>query len=435
MADSMNVKYNNKEQILVIMPSDKQTITNLNPKVIIEKLEQDNQINVDEIISVEDIDNGEKIYYFKKRIRIGKYSKNDYELHKFSDYVTFGLLSQFYCIFEKRVDIVCCNFDNTIELSNCIFKEKLRIHTCNFYNGIKCINCKFEKDLFINGSIFYENVNFHNANFTNIPIFASVSFMDNQSVDFINSKIDSNNFNGIIQYINSNPAEKREELAIEIRDTYRSVKNALILQNNLLDASNWHKLELYAKEIELEYKNHNIFDKEWIDRWQLKFYHHLCDHHTNLLKTWHSLIALIGIFGFISTLIIYVFNSLYMHSNTLNIHINYTIYNLHIKHFIFNNQYSVIFINSILIALFVGVYCVYFKCKNSRTIIIILSYLISFIMLISTPKYIIPAISIFTDKRSILDPLSTIGAIYAILFALIVYSLAKTARKNSIVPS
>ena len=44
------------------------------------------------------------------------------------------------------------------------------------------------------------------------------------------------------------------------------LKNTLIRQNNLLDASQWHKLELYAKEIELDSKKPSILSRDWIDK-------------------------------------------------------------------------------------------------------------------------------------------------------------------------
>ncbi|MBF7043449.1 hypothetical protein IY888_00675 [Campylobacter volucris] len=55
--------------------------------------------------------------------------------------------------------------------------------------------------------------------------------------------------------------------------------------------------------------------------------------------------------------------------------------------------------------------------------------------MIISPKILISAIGIFTDKRALLDPLSAIGGIYTLLFAFVVYSFIKTIRKNSIAPS
>ena len=59
------------------------------------------------------------------------------------------------------------------------------------------------------------------------------------------------------------------------------LKNTLIRQNNLLDASQWHKLELYAKEIELDSKKPSILSRDWIDKWILRFYRHTSDQQTD----------------------------------------------------------------------------------------------------------------------------------------------------------
>lgn len=42
-----------------------------------------------------------------------------------------------------------------------------------------------------------------------------------------------------------------DKFANDFRDSFRTFKNALVKDNNLLDASNFHKCELYCKEIEL----------------------------------------------------------------------------------------------------------------------------------------------------------------------------------------
>ncbi|HEC1772459.1 TPA: pentapeptide repeat-containing protein, partial [Campylobacter lari] len=70
-----------------------------------------------------------------------------------------------------------------------------------------------------------------------------------------------------------------------------------------------------------------------------------------------------------------------------------------------------------------------------RKFFITISYVITFFIMVTSPKILIPAMGIFTDKRVILDPLSVLGGIYTIVFGFVVYSFVKTIRKNSIVPS
>ncbi|MEE6620391.1 hypothetical protein VWN47_10825, partial [Campylobacter jejuni] len=48
---------------------------------------------------------------------------------------------------------------------------------------------------------------------------------------------------GFIENIEEKPLDK---FANDFRDSFRTFKNALIKDNNLLDASNFHKYELYC---------------------------------------------------------------------------------------------------------------------------------------------------------------------------------------------
>ncbi|WP_300732412.1 hypothetical protein [uncultured Helicobacter sp.] len=248
------------------------------------------------------------------------------------------------------------------------------------------------------------------------------------------------------------------------------LKNTLIQQNNLLDASQSHKLELYAKEIELDSKKPSILSRDWIDKWILRFYRHTSDHHTDLLKIWHNLLILIGIFGFLSGALIIGFNRL-AGNYIFSPHSLYAFYCLHIKHILLTSPLcAIIVFNLSLVLIFAGIFLAVMlydvktkklksfvvllifvlpmNCFHSllfllfaiclsflhRTIAITFSYIITLMILVSSPKYIIPAIDIFIDKRAMFDPLSVVGAIYTILFGIMLYSLIKTARKNSIVP-
>ena len=138
--------------------------------------------------------------------------------------------------------------------------------------------------------------------------------------------------------------------ANNFRDSFRIIKHSLIEIDNNLEASNFHKLELYAKEIELDYiteleryKNKNISLKisnlsEWEsfarkhmkdstaskikeikiniknykqnnDNWKnlkhffdffiLTFYRNTSEHHTDFIRILNFTIIMIALFGFI----------------------------------------------------------------------------------------------------------------------------------------
>lgn len=248
----------------------------------------------------------------------------------------------------------------------------------------------------------------------------------------IKANFDFENLNTAIKNID----KSTDETANDFRDFFRTFKSVLIKDNNLLEASKFHKYELYCKEIELEEKKPKIFSKEWIGKWQLVFYRKLCDHHTDILQSLNSLILVIGIFGVLNLAVIIGFNR-YLGYKPILEHLYFSLdfYNHHINSTIQDNYLFMIAVN--LIMLFAYLILVGFAlcAKYIRKFFITISYVITLFIMITSPKILIPAMGIFTDKRVMLDPLSVLGGIYTIVFGFVVYSFVKTIRKNSIVPS
>lgn len=83
--------------------------------------------------------------------------------------------------------------------------------------------------------------------------------------------------------------------------------------NNLLDASEFHKYELYCKELELKHKGKKTL-KDKIDHWQIVFYRKLCEHHTDLLLNLKWLVIAIGLFA-----CLYFIAKVFQNINILNI--------------------------------------------------------------------------------------------------------------------
>ncbi|HEB7570673.1 TPA: pentapeptide repeat-containing protein, partial [Campylobacter coli] len=226
-----------------------------------------------------------------------------------------------------------------------------------------------------------------------------------------------------------------DKFANDFRDSFRNFKSTLIKDNNLLDASNFHKYELYCKELELKNKKDKTL-KDRIDKWQLSFYRKLCDHHTDILQSLNSLILVIGIFVLSSVVMVAIFNYCLGYKPILeHWYFSLDFYNHHINSIIQDNYLFVVKVN--LAMLFGCLILVGFALclKYIREFFIIISYAITLLVLVVSPKILIPAMGFFTDKRAMLDPLSTMGGIYTIVFGFVVFSFIKTIRKNSIVPS
>lgn len=344
------------------------------------------------------------------------------------------------CKFFKKFDLSCHNITihNQFIMQDCTFEKEV------------AINANFKCNVYFNNSTFHDYADFHECKFEKVACFYGATFEKvpnfSQAIFKGNLNLVNTNLNFYFEdvekkikeeYSNHIGTEKEkflDKFANDFRDSFRLFKNALIKENNLLDAANHHRIELYCKEIELESKKPKIFSKDWIDKWILKFYRHTSDHHTDLLKIWHSLLIVVGIFGILSSGVIVAFDYGYLKFCDFSAHSLIEMYNAHINHFVLTHSYQMLGMNALLFMLFIGLFILSVLWDRARVIGICISYCVMIFLFAASPKYLIPAIGIFTDKRSMLDPLSVIGGIYTIVFAFMLYSFIKTARKNSIIP-
>ncbi|EDO8919509.1 pentapeptide repeat-containing protein [Campylobacter coli] len=338
----------------------------------------------------------------------------------------------FFNLYFKNISFILCNFKNNTTFQACTFKT-----FCNFESSV------FENFVSFDKSMFLDKVSFYNTHFHKVPNFSQAIF--NENLNIVNTKLNftfSNLEEKIEQECEEFNKNKKEEdqksldkFANDFRDSFRTFKNALIKDNNLLDASNFHKYELYCKEIELKNKKGKTF-KDVVDRWQLFFYCKLCDHHTDILQSLNSLILVIGIFVISSVAIVVGFNYSLGYKPILeHWYFSLDFYNHHINSIIQDNYLFMMAINVMILFIYLGLVGFALCLEYMREFFIIISYVITFLVLAVSPKILIPAMGIFTDKRALLDPLSVFGGIYTLIFAFIVYSFVKTIRKNSIVPS
>ncbi|HEA8245303.1 TPA: pentapeptide repeat-containing protein [Campylobacter coli] len=328
------------------------------------------------------------------------------------------------CIFLQDVNFKDHTF-NEITFNTCTFKESAYFNNSNFTKGVDFHECEFEKTACFYGVKFDETPNFSQALFKgNINII-------NSNLNFDFTKLDKK-----IRLLSSQGEGKYDyEIANDFRDSFRNFKSALIKDNNLLDASNFHKYELYCKEIELENKKDKTL-KDRIDKWQLFFYRKLCDHHTDILQSLNSLILAIGIFVLSSVAMVAIFNYRLGYKPILeHWYFSLDFYNHHINSIIQDNYLFVVKVNFAMLFGYLILVGFALCLKYMREFFIIISYAITLLVLVVSPKILIPAMGFFTDKRAMLDPLSTMGGIYTIVFGFVVFSFIKTIRKNSIVPS
>ncbi len=330
---------------------------------------------------------------------------------------------------EKNISFKSCQFKKIIA-----FREKniknITFGTCTFEQGVYFVSCVFSNANFYNCN-FNNAACFYGSTFNMAPNFSQSVFKDSPNLVNIKAKFDFQNLNTTIENI----YKPKDEAANDFRDSFRTFKSALIKDNNLLDASNFHKYELYCKELELKNKKAITF-KDIVDRYQLFFYRKLCDHHTDILRSLNSLILVIGIFGIFGVAMVANFNYSLGYKPILeHWYFSLDFYNHHINSIIQDNYLFVVKVNFAMLFGYLILVGFALCLKYIREFFIIISYGVTLSVLVVSPKILIPAMGFFTDKRAMLDPLSTMGGIYTIVFGFVVFSFIKTIRKNSIVPS
>ncbi|MCR6575312.1 pentapeptide repeat-containing protein [Campylobacter insulaenigrae] len=298
------------------------------------------------------------------------------------------------------------NEQNTL-FENCIFKKRVDFHNSKFVNSVYFTNSHFKDYADFHACEFEKTACFYGVTFEKTPNFSQVVFKD--SVNLVNIKT---NFNFEILNTTINNIDKpKDESANDFRDSFRTFKSALIKENNPLEASNFHKYELYCKEIELEEKKPKVFSKEWVDKWQLFFYRKLCDHHTDLLLNLKWLIITIGMFASMLFMI-----KLYNHGLCI------------LNAFNFYGLYLSALGSFILSALAL------FRCIDKMKAFVGINAMAILWVICYKPKLIFGIANLIGDNsyNAFENLLITL---YTLIVGLIIFSLQKTARKNSIIPT
>ncbi|HEB9342353.1 TPA: pentapeptide repeat-containing protein [Campylobacter coli] len=259
-------------------------------------------------------------------------------------------------------------------------------------------NAVFKDALSFEGMEF-ERLEFDNVLFNGVVTFSNTKL--NTKPQFINCTF-SNQFNIEHQYIKysdkdienniNNIQDKNDKFCalLNLRDLFRKLKSNRIAHHNLIDASELRTQELYARELELKYQENKSL-REKIERWQLFFYRKLCDHHTDLLLNAKWLLYIVALYVLLLGKMIWVYPVL-----------------------------IIIFLASIYLC----------KIKN---IWLNLSSITVLIAIVCCPKMIFGFTNLFTEKLNCWQNLIT--TVYVVVIGLVLFSLQKTARKNSIVPS
>ena len=240
--------------------------------------------------------------------------------------------------FADEARFLNANFKGVAIFKNAEFKAKADFKTdinLTFGKDVNFSNTTFQDNAYFNNRVFEEFVDFHEADFKKVACFYSVAFK--KPVNF-----SSIIFNGALNFVNAKTDFTYEELkelietqikrdksidninrTNDFRDGFRLMKYNLNNKGNALDASLFHRLELYCKELELEFTLENTKDKNsendkkvksadnveakpksknrielFLDLITLKLYRNTSDHHTNLLRIINFMVLTIAVYGF-----------------------------------------------------------------------------------------------------------------------------------------
>ena len=421
-----------------------------------------------------------------------------------NDYGIFSFYNMYFknCIFKCGISLINMNTDRTLKFIGCTFKNNVEFYGI-FRDIIYFIDSTFKEQVSFKDSRFMERIQFKKATFEKLADFSSVIFEHNayfdeaeflgeakfkQSEFYMNAHFygtkfkevsqgdnitmnDIPNFlqiilNGYINLTNTkqlllsfeqlksiidrNNEKEKDDLANEFRNTFRNFKNGLIKDNNTIDASQFHKMELYAKELEINYKKEKAA-KDWAEKFQLMFYRLTSDHHTDLLLILNNVIFLIVSFGIVIYYLFYhadystictdvpycFLKEKYLISPTLLEYIcpNCTLSN--IFHWEVSSIIATCFIFVVFFMLASWIfYCINAKNKYFGLCFILLYSLITFILAVK-PAIMLPIFGKLIDESLKVDfpAFTSLSVVYAILMFLLIWSLQKTARKNTIVPN
>ncbi|EDP7608537.1 pentapeptide repeat-containing protein, partial [Campylobacter jejuni] len=252
------------------------------------------------------------------------------------------------CVFEDRVTIKG-KFNDNVYFNNSIFKDYANFHTCEFEKTANFYGVRFEKTPNFSQAIFKGNLNVVNTNLN----FTFDDLQERIKQEYASYETQRTAKEaGVIP--NLYQKKSLDKFANDFRDSFRTFKNALIKDNNLLDASNFHKYELYCKEIELKNKKYKTL-KDKMDKWQLIFYRKLCDHHTDILQSLNSLILVIGIFVISSVAMVFGFNYSLGYKPILeHWYFSLDFYNHHINSIIQDNYLFMMAINIMILFIYLG---------------------------------------------------------------------------------
>lgn len=201
------------------------------------------------------------------------------------------------------------------------------------------------------------------------------------------------------------------------QDLFRKLKSNRVASHNIIESSEFRINELYIREKNLQNKKDKT-PKEWVERWQLWLYRYTSDHHTDLLKIISWVIVAIGVFGLL------LFACKYG-----------TDLETFVKNHPKNNLIALLDISLITQTSIMGLVYLFGFCSVFwRWSRILFFSSVTLWIACYKPTLIFGAMNLI-DKSPRSGFENFLLVLYTLVMILLIFSLQKTARKNSIVPN
>ncbi|HEG8395534.1 TPA: hypothetical protein SF244_001275 [Campylobacter jejuni] len=206
-------------------------------------------------------------------IEFQKCEFNNFNLYGFSNATIKGAFTFDFCEVKEKVNFMNFEFENKVSFKMSKFKDNIYFNNSVFKDYTDFHECEFEKIAC-----------FYGVRFDKAPNFSACYFKEPKAVNLTNVNIDKLDFKSLEQYIKDNykdescknetkeMQDKKEIFKIQnehqlryaknLKDSFRVIKDVLITQNNKLEAQEWHKLELYAKEKELLFEVESCYKEK-----------------------------------------------------------------------------------------------------------------------------------------------------------------------------
>lgn len=189
-----------------------------------------------------------------------------YQLHIRQNLLPFKKFTCENIVFKEKVKFDKCEFKGKVSFKNCTFKKQVIFSNSSFEDSVYFNNSTFEDYADFHECKFEKTACFYGVKFQKVPNFSACYFKEQKAVNLVNMDINNLDFRKVEKFINENykykahqedQSEEKEQkyklrYAQNAKDSFRIIKDVLIEQNNILEAQEWHKLELYAREKELE---------------------------------------------------------------------------------------------------------------------------------------------------------------------------------------